>query len=60
MTEFVTDKGYDAKIALTPCRQGSCYKITVRYEDGWKTVLSVIGTKNTAESVIINRIKEHY
>ena len=60
MTEFVTDKGYDAKVVLSPCRQGSCYKVMIRYEDGWRPVLSIIGTKNTTDSIIIKRIKEHY
>ena len=60
MAEFVTDKGYDAKIVLSPCRQGSCYKVSIKYEDGWRPVLSIIGTKNTTDSIIIKRIKEHY
>ena len=60
MTEFTTEKGYDAKIVTMPCRQGSCNKVMIRYEDGWRTVLSVIGTKNTSHETLIKRIREHY
>ncbi|MGI6728281.1 MAG: hypothetical protein ACOX4P_07025 [Anaerovoracaceae bacterium] len=60
ITEFVTSKGYEAKLVPEKCRQGRCCKVLVKYERGWRTVLSIVNPGNTSHSVLIDRVKSHY
>ena len=59
-TEFITNKGYEAKLVPARCRQGRCCKVMIKQEDGWRPVLSMINTGNTPHSVLVDRIKTHY
>jgi len=58
--ELITGQGYEAKIVPARCRQGFCCKVMVGYEDGWRTVLSIINPGRTTMDALIKRVKENY
>ncbi len=60
ISEFTTNKGYEAKIMPARCRQGKCFKVMINYEDGWRPVLSIINPGLRSQAALVDNIKNHY